>query len=170
MRPIFSFASTMIFGCTCMWVVECSSGSSAGAMSFADGGGASDPVSGGTPVDEGGGSDATSGGDSSTACAPNAGASVPAKWDFAVSAATLNAGKGQVLSIHVCDTVAWSNDDNGTPHSVVSTGGGFDFHTAMATGTTAGVLLGKVQFSSAGTFTYDCGIHGNMMVGEVTVQ
>lgn len=96
---------------------------------------------------------------------------VAAKWDFAVSVSTLNGGKGQVIPpIHVCDTVVWTNDDNGTPHSVVSTGGGFTFATQVVTGTTAGVLQGSVQFPMAGTFTYDCGIHGNVMIGQVTVQ
>jgi len=106
----------------------------------------------------------------STACTSNQGTIVPVKWDFASSAATLNGGKGQVLSIHVCDTVEWTNDDNAVQHSVVSTGGGFDFSTPLATGTTAGVLLGRVQFPTAGTFTYHCGIHPTLMIGQVTVQ
>jgi plastocyanin len=95
---------------------------------------------------------------------------VQAKWDFAVSLSTLNGGKGQVLSIHVCDTVVWTNDDNAIQHSVVSTGGGFTFSTPVVTGTTAGVPQGSVQFPIAGTFTYDCGIHGTVMIGQVTVQ
>jgi plastocyanin len=94
---------------------------------------------------------------------------VPAKWDFAVSAA-LDGGKGQVLSVHRCDTVVWTNDDNGVSHSVVSTGGGFSFMTPAVVGTTAGAVLGQVQFTMAGTFTYHCGIHLDMMKGEITVQ
>jgi plastocyanin len=95
---------------------------------------------------------------------------VPAKWDFAVSASSLNGGKGQVLAVHVCDTVVWTNDDNGIAHSVVSSGGGFSFMTPAAAGTSTGVVLGSVQFPMAGTFTYECGIHGPMMIGQITVQ
>ncbi|MDP9002647.1 MAG: hypothetical protein M3O46_21365 [Myxococcota bacterium] len=87
-----------------------------------------------------------------------------------MSLSTLNGGKGQVLSIHVCDTVVWTNDDDMITHSVVSTGGGFTFATPSVTGTSAGVPQGKVQFPIAGTFTYECGVHGNVMIGQVTVQ
>ncbi len=87
-----------------------------------------------------------------------------------MSAPTLNGGSGQVLMIHMCDTVVWTNDDNGVPHSVVSTGGGFSFMTPVLTGTTAGVTLGSVKFTKTGTFTYHCGVHLDMMIGKVIVQ
>jgi plastocyanin len=95
---------------------------------------------------------------------------VQAKWDFAVSAATLNGGKGQVLMVHQCDTVVWTNDDNAVPHSVVSTSAAFAFMTPVVTGTTAGATLGSVRFTKSGTFTYHCGVHLNMMIGQISVE
>ena len=112
----------------------------------------------------------TSDASTSGTCASGAGTTVAAKWDFAVSAASNNGGKGQVLTAHLCDTVVWTNDDNGIAHSVVSTGGGFTFSTPVATGTTAGVALSPVRFTSKGTFTYDCGVHGMMMIGQITID
>jgi plastocyanin len=102
-------------------------------------------------------------------CAPDAGATVQAKFDFASTAPT-DGGKGQILSVHVCDKVVWINDDDGVPHGVGSTGGGFSFQTDVVTGTAAGAPLKPVQFPMAGTFTYDCTVHGKMMIGEITVQ
>jgi plastocyanin len=184
MRRLFAFASTMILGSTCVWVAGCSSNGTPSPGSAVDSGSTDSTIGsmpvdagGGTPVDTGGGTpvtdastaDALSGTDSSTACSAP-GTTVPAKFDFATTAPTLNGGKGQMLSIHVCDTVTWTNDDNAIPHSVVSTGGGFAFHTPVVTGTTAGVPLGSVQFPTAGTFTYQCGVHLAMMIGQVTVQ
>jgi plastocyanin len=142
------------------------SGSSTGSTGSGSGSGS---TTGSTGSGSGSGSSAGSSG-STAGCAAGQGVHVPAKWDFAVSAAALNGGKGQVLSIHVCDTVDWTNDDTGIPHSVVSTGGGFTFSTPVAAGSAAGVLLGSVQFTKAGTFTYHCGVHLNMMIGQVTVQ
>jgi plastocyanin len=170
MRRTFLLASTMIVGSISLAIAACSSDNTVHAAD--SGGPGSGSSSGGGSTNDAAGMDATgSGTDSGTACASTQGTIVPAKWDFAVSGSALNGGKGQVLSIHVCDTVVWTNDDNGTMHSVVSTGGGFDFSTPVVTGTTAGVPLGQgVQFSQAGTFTYDCGIHGNLMIGQVTVQ
>ncbi len=107
---------------------------------------------------------------STPTCTAGSGATVQAKWDFAVSMASLNGGKGQLLTAHVCDTVVWTNDDNGISHSVVSTGGGFTFSTPIVAGTTAGVALAPVQFTSKGTFTYDCGVHGMMMIGQITID
>ena len=105
----------------------------------------------------------------SASCTGVTGATVQADWTFAVSASTLNSGAGQLLTVNRCDTVVWTNKDQGTPHSVVGTGA-FAFATDKQTGSTAGVALKAVQFTTAGTFTYDCGVHGSMMVGKITVN
>ena len=166
MRHAFALVSTMILGCSWAAVAGCSSDNATPAPDSGSSGSGS-----GSSSSSGSSSGSDSGGtDSGMGCAADGGASVPAKWDFAASAPALNGGKGQVLSVHVCDTIVWTNDDVGIMHSVVSTGGGFAFSTPAIAGTTAGVVLGSVQFPSAGTFTYDCGIHGNLMIGQVTVQ
>ena len=105
--------------------------------------------------------------DASSAClSGDAGyAIVPEDWNFAVSMNTNNGGKGQVITIKRCDSVLWTNTDT-APHSVVSTGGGFTFSTAQhGLGPYA-----PIQFTKAGTFTYECGVHGAMMIGQITVQ
>jgi plastocyanin len=118
-------------------------------------------------------SSATTAASSSGGAATCAGAGtvVTEPWDFTASANTLNSGKGQVLSIHVCDTIQWMNDDQGIPHSVVGTSANAKFiNTTVVTGATPAVPLSPVQFTQAGTFTYWCGVHTSMMIGQVTVQ
>lgn len=65
-------------------------------------------------------------------------------------------------------TVIWEWDDTGAvPHSVRS-GAGSIFPSSP-------VLLGAgarhaVQFTVAGTYDYDCAVHGNLMSGRITVE
>jgi plastocyanin len=122
---------------------------------------------------ENGGPDAGSppdaGGADSGSCDAGAGTAVTAKFDFAATA-VVDGGKGQLLAVHVCDTVTWINDDNGVPHGVVGIDGGFSFSTGTVTGTDAGAPLTPVQFPVAGTFDYQCLVHGSMMSGEIFVQ
>jgi plastocyanin len=103
---------------------------------------------------------------SSDPCAGVTGSMVAADWSFAVSMASLNGDKGQLLTVKRCDSVVWTNTDTSTTHSVVSTDGGFAFHTPA----NAGGAYPAIQFPMAGTFTYDCGFHGSMMIGQITVQ
>ena len=166
MRRSFVFASTSILLSTSAYLA-CSSSSTNAPSSPGNN------VDSGTTMNTGAGDSAApaeESGATSGACAPGSGAAVSAKWDFAVSKPSNNGGKGQVLTVHRCDTVTWMNDDSGTSHSVVSTGGGFTFSTPVVVGTTAGAPLSPVQFMSKGTFTYDCGVHGAMMIGQITVN
>jgi plastocyanin len=67
------------------------------------------------------------------------------------------------ITIHVGDTVTWTNRD-AAQHSARFAG--------LGTGTA--VLSqnqsGSLQFNSAGTFNYDCAVHGSAMQGTVIVQ
>ena len=167
MRRSLAFASTMILGTASVLFLGCSSSTSPPAT-----GNTSSSSSGGS----GSGSSSSGGG----------GAMVMAKFDFKSTAPSLNGGKGQVLNIHVGDTVTWVNDElptapGGNTHSIVpcttdcgnmSTNGATVF-TATATpiaGTAAGVAFPPVTFTTAGTYTYECGIHTTMMIGQVIVQ
>ena len=67
------------------------------------------------------------------------------------------------VSVSVGDTVTWTNNDAGVPHTVTSdTPGVFDSGN-MATGATF-----SKTFTAAGTFTYHCNIHPSM-TGTVVV-
>jgi plastocyanin len=44
------------------------------------------------------------------------------------------------------------------------------FSTPVVVGTTAGAPLAPVQFTQKGTFTYDCGVHGMMMIGQIPID
>ena len=107
-------------------------------------------------------------------CVGVTGATVHADWTFAVSDptnATLNHGTGQNLTVNRCDTVIWTNKDNGVPHSVENRPGqSFVFMTNTVTGTTAGAPLRGVQFTTSGLVMYECGVHGTSMVGQITVN
>jgi len=133
-----------------------------------------------------GSTDAWATGGSGSSSSGGGGKTWPAKFDFAATAPTLNGGKGQVINIRVGDTVVWTNDElpsapGGNSHSIVpcttdcnnmSTNGASVF-TATATpiaGSAAGVPFPPVTFATAGTYTYECGIHLSMMIGQVTVQ
>jgi hypothetical protein len=108
---------------------------------------------------------ATDSGDAAAfTCDPDAGALVAAPWGFGPGTPSQNGGKGQVLSVSRCDSVQWDNQDS-TSHSVVSTGGGFSFSTAV----NQGGKYAPIQFPMPGTFTYQCGIHGSAMIGQITV-
>jgi plastocyanin len=65
------------------------------------------------------------------------------------------------LSVPAGTEVTWTNGD-GVPHSVVATDGAFESETLDAGATFS------TTFSTPGTFTYVCGIHGSMQ-GTVTV-
>ena len=67
------------------------------------------------------------------------------------------------ITIHVGDTVTWTNKDS-TQHSARFAG--------LGTGTPilSQGQSGSLTFSAAGTFNYDCAIHGAAMQGTVVVQ
>ena len=67
----------------------------------------------------------------------------------------------QDITIHVGDTVVWTNED-ATPHSVVAKAGGFK-SPKLVKGATY-----SQTFSAAGTFDYFCGFHPSML-GKVVV-
>jgi plastocyanin len=65
------------------------------------------------------------------------------------------------LTVHVGDTVTWTNQDGAT-HTATADGGAFD------TGNIGGGSSKQVTFSTAGTFPYHCSIHASMH-GTITV-
>jgi plastocyanin len=67
------------------------------------------------------------------------------------------------ITIHVGDTVTWTNKDS-TQHSARFAG--------LGTGTPilSQGQSGSLTFTAAGTFNYDCAIHGAAMQGTVVVQ
>lgn len=75
--------------------------------------------------------------------------------DFAFSPGTVTVGVG--------DTVTWTNNDAGIPHTVSSDSG-----SELASGQLAGGASYQKTFSAAGTFAYHCDIHPSM-TGQVVV-
>jgi plastocyanin len=73
-----------------------------------------------------------------------------------------------VDTVAVNGTVTWTWSATGsTPHSVQSTG--------TTTFTSSTVLTGdnetyQFQFTTAGTYTYNCSVHGNQMTGRIVVR
>ena len=66
------------------------------------------------------------------------------------------------LTINVGDSVTWQNSDSGS-HTATADGGEFD------SGTLANGESFTFTFTTAGTYTYHCGIHSSM-TGTITVQ
>ena len=77
------------------------------------------------------------------------------------------------VTIHVGDKVTWTNDDNGTPHSVTSDRGDPSSFNSTKAGTTCDpntTTTGCMQpgdkfsvtFNQAGTFAYHCQVHASM--------
>jgi plastocyanin len=69
--------------------------------------------------------------------------------DFAFSPPT--------VTVAVGDTVTWTNNDGGIPHTVSSDSGG-----DLASGQLAGGATYQKTFTVAGTFAYHCDIHPSM--------
>jgi plastocyanin len=65
------------------------------------------------------------------------------------------------ITIRVGDTVTWTNKD-GAQHSARFAG--------MATAILSQGQSGSLTFTTAGTFNYDCAVHGSAMQGTVIVQ
>lgn len=86
------------------------------------------------------------------ATAANASVSIA---DFAFSPASLTVAAG--------DTVTWTNNDPGIPHTVSSDSGG-----ELASGQMAGGATYQKTFTAAGTYAYHCDIHPSM-TGQVIV-
>ncbi len=66
------------------------------------------------------------------------------------------------VTVNVGDTVTWTNNQGGVPHTVSSDTGAFDSGTLNGGGTFA------QTFGTAGTFAYHCNIHPSM-TGSVVV-
>lgn len=64
-------------------------------------------------------------------------------------------------------TVTWSWNESGTPHGVVSTGSP-TFTSEVGTQSTSGATY-RVTFNTAGTYTYNCVVHGGLMTGRIVV-
>lgn len=67
------------------------------------------------------------------------------------------------ITVAVGDSITWTNDQAGVPHTVTADAGGFD------SGTLASGSQFSFTFSTPGTFTYHCTIH-SFMHGSVTVM
>jgi plastocyanin len=66
-------------------------------------------------------------------------------------------------SVTVGEGVRWTNVDGGIPHSAVAKNGTWQTQTL---GLNQSATL---TFNTAGTFAYNCGIHGDAMLGTVVV-
>ena len=92
---------------------------------------------------------------------------VPAGRDASAATATVSLGDNfynpATVTINVGDTVQW-NWTGANPHTVTATGGEFDSGSPMTSGTFSHT------FATAGTFNYQCKVHGTAMTGVVTVQ
>ena len=60
------------------------------------------------------------------------------------------------VSVNVGDTVTWTNNDAGVPHTATADGGAFNSGTLSSGGTFA------FTFTAPGTFAYHCNIHSSM--------
>jgi plastocyanin len=69
------------------------------------------------------------------------------------------------LTVPPGTTVTWDWSGARNPHSVVG-----QFGSAVDSGTKTGSGQFTFTFPSAGTFAYQCGIHGASMTGRVVVQ
>ena len=108
-----------------------------------------------TPLQTGSGQQVAPAQNSSQQTSPSASANASVEIrNFAFSPAIVTVSKGA--------TVTWTNNDS-PPHSVVSDTGAFD------TGVLSNGESKSVTFSTAGTFTYHCGIHPSMK-GTVIVK
>ncbi len=73
-----------------------------------------------------------------------------------------------VDTIAVGDTVTWTWNESGTPHSVESDGVP-SFTSQAGTASTNGFVY-KVKFTAAGTYAYDCSVHPTTMTGRIVVR
>jgi plastocyanin len=78
------------------------------------------------------------------------------------------------ITINVGDTVKWVHDSLNVPHSVTALDGSFD-SSPHCSYTDEAACLGpnatySHTFTKAGTFKYDCRIHGSIMSGTVVVK
>lgn len=67
--------------------------------------------------------------------------------------------------IGVNNTVVWTNNDPGTPHTATGTN-----NTAFDTGTINSGGTGNYTFTTPGTYPYHCFVHPTTMKGEVIVK
>lgn len=95
---------------------------------------------------------------------PSAGVTVGDDFFTSVRNATSNPA---VDTIAAGGTVTWTWGTSFNPHSVQSTG--TPSFTSSATQTGSGKSY-QFTFSTAGTYTYDCAVHGAAMTGRIVVQ
>jgi plastocyanin len=89
------------------------------------------------------------------------------KWSQGIAAE--NSGTGQQLSIHPGDSVVWVPTDS-MEHTTTSTSGTPAFDTGFF-GTPSKPQSDPITFATAGTWSYNCSIHGSAsMIGTVKVQ
>jgi plastocyanin len=73
-----------------------------------------------------------------------------------------------VDTIAVGDTVTWTWNESGTPHSVESDGS--PSFTSQGGISSINGFTYKVKFAAAGTYAYDCSVHPTTMTGRIVVR
>ena len=135
------------------------SGSSPMAPSTGGGGGAGN----------GGGGGATGGGTGDA----NGGGTAPLTAAVTVGNIFFKSGHNgsanpAVDTVAVGGTITWTWTSSGSvPHSIQSLGSPSFTSSAVETGDGSTY---QVTFSTAGTYQYDCGVHGTMMTGTIVVR
>jgi plastocyanin len=151
-----------------MWLIAviaaCSGSGPTGPMSSGNG-------SAGNPGTSGGGGGGGSGGDTGG----NTSGGTPTSGDVAVVVGNNFMKSGHNGSVNpAVDTVAaggsvsWTWTSTGAvPHSIQSLGNPAFPSSAILTGNGS---VYRVTFRTAGTYRYDCAVHGSMMSGTIVVQ
>jgi endo-1,4-beta-xylanase len=151
-----------------MWLIAviaaCSGNSPTGPMSSGNG-------SVGNPGTSGGGGGGGSGGDTGG----NTSGGTPTSGDVAVVVGNNFMKSGHNGSVNpAVDTVAaggsvtWAWTSTGAvPHSIQSLGNPAFPSSAILSGNGS---VYRVTFRTAGTYRYDCAVHGSMMSGTIVVQ
>jgi len=155
-RFLTAVALAVLAGCSGNSPTSPSGGGSGGG---AYGGGGGGGGTGGT----GGG---TTGGGTGGGAAPTT-AAITVGNDFFKSGHN-GAGNSPVDTVAVGGTVTWTWAGTGsTPHSVQSLGSPSFASSSVQTGDGS---MHQVVFATAGTYRYDCAVHGTIMSGTIVVR
>jgi plastocyanin len=101
-----------------------------------------------------------------TAAPTGAGAASGAAQGSSTITISDNAFTPQSLTVKAGTAVTWNWASTRNPHSVVGRFGG----AAVDSGTHTGSDQFAFTFGAAGTFDYQCGIHGAAMPGKIVVE
>jgi len=153
-RLLTAVALAVLAGCSGYSPTSPSAGGGAGGGPYGAGGGGGGTGGGTTGGDTGGGAALTT-------------AAITVGNDFFKSAHN-GSGNTPVDTVAVGGTVTWTWAGTGsTPHSVQSLGSPSFTSSAVQTGDGS---KHQVVFSAAGTYRYDCAVHGTIMSGTIVVR